>query len=1255
MTTSQINSAPSSSDIHLTLVEDTRYVFKLSDFPFSDTDVGQSIKFVKFNVTPTRGELYLRGVKVQVNQEIAAEDIASGLLSYVPMRDASGQDYTSFVFSVSDGVSYSLQYFGGYEILPMEDAPRLQASTGYRIEAITDSSIRVGNSFRLTDGNVALVTTKHFYEGGDFWCFVVSLNRMQSTQVSNSLPSIELAHKFQNSTVSSVIPLQNGGFLVAGTYVQDAGSASQLSLTKFDRNGNLDKEFNLSGILNVPLAHSVLEAQVLVQTDGKYLVSTKGNSSPSDQYMTFTLDRYNADGSIDASFQRFGVSSYLEIKPGQFNSTAVQADGKILQICKDGRTDDFVLIRLNGDGGIDQGFGHGGFIRLFNDQFGQTPITTLIDNDGRILILSKGQDAEGQATVDVLRLNSDGSLDQSFSEDGHLGLSLAKMNLHLEKIVNLVLSIDGKILITGTAIDQAEPIAAYSDRVFILRLNQNGDIDKTFDSDGVVQLSIEEDGEMPLNLFVEPDGKLLLSASSYLTNDYTLFARWNSDGSVDQSFARPAVSMQSASNTYSAILDPNIWIADPEMPFRSDGRAELIIRRSGEANTEDIFHFPEKFNVGSGSYTSYDGKIYRNEVAIANFSNHEGSLKLKFEGLNQYSDVVSILQNVRYSNIQSGSERIVTLDWIFDEAIDGQQSIGVAQTEVIVPASNNSIPTASNLRGDLNPFSNYVFSLAEFQFRDRDPTDSFQGITILSLPEHKGLFLNNIEVVKNQFISKADIANGFLRFRSMDLSDGHFTFSVSDGKSNSIPYDWTANVSETIITSPEIFAISGNYTQGQTLTAILKANDLGDSNSVRYQWTIDGFADSQLTGSSLTPNSFMVGKQINVTIHYQDIFGNMKIYRAIGSTPIQVGNDAPTGTPIITGQYVVGERLTFSGGISDGDGIETNDGQSNFLYQWKANGVDIIGATSPSLLLIPELSGKNITLQLQYVDLKGKLETVVGGKPFNVNEVNKFSTNDKVKIANTGDNIFLGSVADDTVVINYSLKNYVLSRSNEEYRLMGRDSVDGYHIFRDIEHLRFQDFSVNLEVTSKARAMLLNDVNRLIELYISFFNRIPDSDGLSYWIDEFNNGKSINQIAKSFYDAGVQYSELTGFSKTMSEEDFINVIYRNTLGRTNGADAEGLKYWSEQLKQGKATYGSLVSDILNSAHGFKGDATWGWVADLLDNKIFVASKIAVDWGISFNSPEESIKKGMDIVAAVTPTNSWDAIKLIGLGTDGIYL
>jgi hypothetical protein len=232
-----------------------------------------------------------------------------------------------------------------------------------------------------------------------------------------------------------------------------------------------------------------------------------------------------------------------------------------------------------------------------------------------------------------------------------------------------------------------------------------------------------------------------------------------------------------------------------------------------------------------------------------------------------------------------------------------------------------------------------------------------------------------------------------------------------------------------------------------------------------------------------------------------------------------------------------------------------------------------------------------------------------------------------------------------------------------QYRLGPADDGE-WHVTRpgnvtdtlaNIERLRFADMTVNLLMRDKAAAAPAADVARLMELYVAFFNRIPDADGMSYWIDQKTGGQTIEQIAESFYNAGVQYSNLTGFSVSMPNADFVNVVYRNVLGRQDGADATGLTYWTGELGSGRATHGSLVSTILDSAHSFKGDATWGWVADLLDNKVAVAQTFAIEWGLNYNTPEESIAKGMAIAAAITPTSTDAAIALIGVEPGQIEL
>lgn len=200
----------------------------------------------------------------------------------------------------------------------------------------------------------------------------------------------------------------------------------------------------------------------------------------------------------------------------------------------------------------------------------------------------------------------------------------------------------------------------------------------------------------------------------------------------------------------------------------------------------------------------------------------------------------------------------------------------------------------------------------------------------------------------------------------------------------------------------------------------------------------------------------------------------------------------------------------------------------------------------------------------------------------------------------------------------------------------------------NIETIQFQDFSINLDIHSNALGISQRELSDLEDLYVAFFNRIPEADGLNYWITQYKAGQSLQMIGNSFYNAAIFYSELTGYSDKMSAESFVNMVYKNALGRVDGADAGGLDYWSGQLKSGNETPGTLVHTILDSAHKFKGDATWGWVADLLDNKALVANKFAVEWGLNYSSPEASIVNGMKLAQLITASDISAALTLIGI-------
>jgi len=97
------------------------------------------------------------------------------------------------------------------------------------------------------------------------------------------------------------------------------------------------------------------------------------------------------------------------------------------------------------------------------------------------------------------------------------------------------------------------------------------------------------------------------------------------------------------------------------------------------------------------------------------------------------------------------------------------------------------------------------------------------------------------------------------------------------------------------------------------------------------------------------------------------------------------------------------------------------------------------------------------------------------------------------------------------------------------------------------------------------------------ELYIAFFNRAPDSDGLRYWQQ---SGLSLEQISESFF-----YQEETQkkYPDTLTNEEFITTIYQNLFDRD--PDPDGLQYWVNELENGTMSRASSILIITQGALG----------------------------------------------------------------------
>lgn len=238
-------------------------------------------------------------------------------------------------------------------------------------------------------------------------------------------------------------------------------------------------------------------------------------------------------------------------------------------------------------------------------------------------------------------------------------------------------------------------------------------------------------------------------------------------------------------------------------------------------------------------------------------------------------------------------------------------------------------------------------------------------------------------------------------------------------------------------------------------------------------------------------------------------------------------------------------------------------------------------------------------------------------------------------------------------IIFKGLRNdYSITRSATGFKVSDKSGVSTE--LASTAQIQFNDMRINLQIGDKAKSIAPVDLRALIDLYIAFFNRLPDADGLEYWIEQFKAGMSIDQISQNFYAAALLYSAQTGYDAKMTDEDFVRLIYKNVLGRSGAKappDAD-VNYWANELKNGRSK-GNLISTMLVSARSFTGDAEWGWVPTLLDNKVAVGTYFAVQQGINYNTPEESISKTIAIVANITPASMLAARNIIAI-TDNSF-
>lgn len=372
------------------------------------------------------------------------------------------------------------------------------------------------------------------------------------------------------SSLALAMKIQSDGKILITGSGAVIGSNGSLIVVQYNPNGTPDLTFDDDGVVFSALGQS--GEGIDVQADGKIVVTGYKNN-----FTDFVTLRFNADGSLDTSFNKTGEAP---LPPGGANdrahAVAVQADGKIVITGRWGLTEagggSLVLIRYNTDGSFDEAFGDHGF--LDTGMPGSARIKLLTQPDGKIVVNTTSFD--GSATFfKAARFNSDGSPDTTFN-----GTGVASMPVGTQGgAIGLALSADGKITVSGY-IFTSEGYELAS-----VRFAGDGSADKSFGSDGLVVTNIGHIRAIAAKVRLQPDGKMVACASRGITSTKLVLARYSADGSPDASFSDDGWTLLEVGDNTTDCAD---------LAIQADGR--ITVAGTASAGNRKVF-FAARFNT----------------------------------------------------------------------------------------------------------------------------------------------------------------------------------------------------------------------------------------------------------------------------------------------------------------------------------------------------------------------------------------------------------------------------------------------------------------------------------------------------------------------------------------------------------------------------------------------------------------------------------------------------------------------------------
>ena len=321
-----------------------------------------------------------------------------------------------------------------------------------------------------------------------------------------------------DGTVYAVAEQPDGNAIIAGSFISyDSNPYNRI--VRVLPNGYQDPTFLVAPNSG---ANDFIAALAL-QQDGRIIVG--GNFTAFNGFSRYHIARLNTDGSVDTTFNpSLGANDKIW-------SIALQPNGQIIiggDFTSYNGTNVNKVARLNIDGSLDTTFNY----NPLNPGFGPngTVDAVALDANQRVIIGGDFDSVAGVTSGAVARLNTDGSLDTTFTP----GIGTYNPDTFATDPVKAVaVQTNGQILIGGSFANYN--LANYNG---LARLNPDGTLDLTFQPGNGTYNPVTGLADAVDAILIQPDGNILIGGNftAYNQTRRIGLARVFPDGSLDTSF-----------------------------------------------------------------------------------------------------------------------------------------------------------------------------------------------------------------------------------------------------------------------------------------------------------------------------------------------------------------------------------------------------------------------------------------------------------------------------------------------------------------------------------------------------------------------------------------------------------------------------------------------------------------------------------------------------------------------------------------------